>query len=593
MNIRQALYENLTEVTVTDSYYGRIMVKGIQKTYVPVDFRLKKRKINIPLSDQDIYFQYKMKTESSNVCRGEYILTRYYPIGTTISIENMKLQIIGYGEPTTVAGATRVPIYTNCLNQEESNIIEVITNKSVEDKVKRELEGILISNDIIKRSLPYYKHDWLNYTEENISGYDQYLSLKKLFDIKFMESKEYEYRLNDMNTILDAVDNVEFKEDYAKFLERMNYEKMPIRYNSTTVLFNLISIAKWILFNREFKKGRLFLQNSYNDLCELDIRRGNNNSIIVNISTPEYSLYDYRIELKNVVRCSMFGVYYEYVMDNIRLFTITKGCCGTESELINLTGEGIQTSTSIKYMKPASVLCNYSPWGCINNCPPANCNATKPGGCVNQCNHNSDPSVIAPPSTDDPIILDASKFSDTFFRVFCDLLRYICASPIIVKKSGAKCKNEYYDLLNINIVNLINNYKEEIDEDDLYSSTAEEFKARYVDVLSLTTESVIEDDRDRINEAIDDYDHLSEDEKTKLVDERLHLTELIEALDNALVKDQYANGLILDNEGLSLTYNGVKIGDPIAINVISEKIVEDTISTESETSSGLVTTIEF
>ena len=47
MNIRQALYQKLSETTVVDSYYAKIMVKGFQKTYYPVDFRLKKGKVNL------------------------------------------------------------------------------------------------------------------------------------------------------------------------------------------------------------------------------------------------------------------------------------------------------------------------------------------------------------------------------------------------------------------------------------------------------------------------------------------------------------------------------------------------------------------
>ena len=532
MNIRQALYQNLSESTIVDSYYAKIMVKGYQKTYIPVDFRLKKGKISIPLKETDIYFDYKIKTESSNVCKGEYVLTKYYPIGTILSIEDMKLQINSYGEPTSVAGRTRVPIYTKCLNQDESNLIEVITNKTVEDRVKREMESILISNDIIKHKLPYYKYDWLDYTEENISSYDECVSLKKLFDIKFMESREYEYRLNEMNIGLIPGEYKTFSERYQKFLKRMNYEKMRIKYNRGSIVFNLISIAKWILFNREFKRGRLYLLNAYNDFCRLEIHRGSRNSIIVTIRTPDCAFYDYRIELINVVKCNINRAYFEYVMDNIKVFTLTKDCCTSETELINLTGEGsTNISKNIRRLKPSIICCPYTPWSCINNCPPSNCNSTKPGHCINQCcpgdQSDQDDNTGNCPSDDESVTIQEGDFNDTFFRIFVELLRHICASCCIVKESGATCKDEYYGLLNNMLIELINKFKEEIGEEGTYANTAEEFLAKYCDILSETNESIQIEDKDRVIEALDEFDHLPEDEQNKIISEKTKLEDFL------------------------------------------------------------------
>ena len=527
MNIRQALYQNLTESTVVDSYYAKIMVKGYQKTYIPVDFRLKKGKISIPLKETDIYFDYRIKTESSSICRGEYVLTKYYPLGTILNIEDMKLRISSYGEPTSVSGRTRVPIYTECLNQDETNLIEVITNKSVEDKVKRELESILISNDIIKHKLPYYKYDWLDYTEENISSYDECVSLKKLFEIKFMESREYEYRLNDINEHLIPAGYNEFTESYHEFLERMNFEKMRIKYNRGSIVFNLISIAKWILFNRQFKRGRLYLVNAYKDYCKLEIHKGINKSIIITIKTPDYSFYDYRIELSNVVKCNMNGAYYEYIMDNIKVYTLTKCNCMNETEIINLTGEGADTiSKNIRRLKPPIVLCPYSPWNCINNCPPYNCNSTKPGSCINQCDTETDTGNEST-GDDETVTIPEGDFNNTFFRIFVELLRYICASRTIVKSSGASCKDEYYGLLNNSLIELINKFKEEIGEEGTYCNTAEEFLAKYSDILSESYESIQISDKDKVIEALDEYDHLPDDEKSKITSEKDKLDELL------------------------------------------------------------------
>lgn len=524
MNIRQALYQNLSETTIVDSYYGKIMVKGYQKTYIPVDFRLSKGNISIPLKETDIYFEYRTHTESSNICKGEYVLTKYYPIGTILSIENMKLQITSYGEPTTVAGRTRVPIYTKCLNQDESSLIEVITNRSVEDKVKREMESILISNNIIKNKLPYYKYDWLNYTEDYISSYEESESLKKLFEIKFMESTEYEYRLNDMNSLL-SLNDTEFKDEYEKFLTRMNFEKMKIKYNRAAIIFNLISICKWILFNREFKCGKLYLQTAYLDLCKLEIYTGANKSIIIKIYTPDYSYYNYRIELINVVKCSVDKVYYEYIMDNIKVFTLSKNsCCVEETELVNLTGCGSDISKSIKRIKHPIICCPYTPWGCINNCPPSNCNSTKPGECVNHCNTdcptNPDP---CPEYPDDSIEIIDDDFNDTFFRIFVELIRYICASYDIVKESGSSCKDEYYGTLNNSILQMIERFKEEIGDDNCYCNTAEEFLQRYSELLANTNESISISDKEEVLKAIDEYNHLPEDEKQKISSEKIKL----------------------------------------------------------------------
>lgn len=537
MNIRQALYQNLSESTMVDSYYAKIMVKGEQKTYIPVDFRLRKGKISIPLKPDDIYFEYRTRTEKSNVCRGEYVLTKYYPIGTILNIEDMKLKIVSYGEPTSVAGRTRVPVYTVCLNQDESNLIEVITNKSVEDKVKRELESILISNDIIKRKLPYYKYDWMNYTEENISAYEECQSLKKLFEIKFMESCEYEYRLNDNEKIMDMSTYGDFADEHWKFLDRMNYEKMVIKYNRAAIKFNLMSIAKWILYYRQFNKGNLYLQGKFGDLCRLEIYRGNNKSVIINIYTPDCSYYNYRIELVNVVKCNMNRAYYDYIMDNIRVFTITKDCCATVTELINLTGAGSESiSTNIIRIRPAKAYCAYSPWGCINNCPPANCNSTKPGGCINQCptgddtDSGNDDNITDCPGQDEAVTIPEDQFNDTFFRIFCELLRYICASPCAVKESGAVCKDEYYSLLNNLLIDVINKFKEEIGDDEIYSNTAEEFLQKYSELLGKTPESITFDDSEELTNALDDYDHLPEEEKAKLEEEKDKLDELWLAL---------------------------------------------------------------
>ena len=68
MNIRQALYQNLSESTMVDSYYAKIMVRGEQETYIPVDFRLRKGKISIPLKPDDIYFEYRIYLTNIFIC---------------------------------------------------------------------------------------------------------------------------------------------------------------------------------------------------------------------------------------------------------------------------------------------------------------------------------------------------------------------------------------------------------------------------------------------------------------------------------------------------------------------------------------------
>lgn len=565
MNIRQALYQNLSESTSVDSYYAKIMVKGVEKTYIPVDFRLRKGKVSVPLKADDIYFEYRTETRQSNVCRGEYVLTKYYPLGTILNIEDMKLKIVSYGEPTTVAGRTRVPVYTTCLNQDESNLIEVITNKSTEDKVKYELESILMSNEIIRRKLPYYKYDWMNYTEENISSYEECQSLRKLFEIKFMESCEYEYCLNNNAKALMPENFKEFSEEHLKFLQRMNYEKMLIKYNRGAIKFNLISIAKWILYYRQFRKGKLYLQTKYGDLCNLNIYRGYNKSVIVEINTPDCSFYNYRIELVNVVKCNMHKAYYDYIMDNIRVFSITKECSPKETELINLTGSGSEEiSNNIIRIKPAKACYMHGPWECINNCPPANCNSITPGGCVNQCIchncDNSDDEIIDCPNQDEPITIPDDEFNDTFFKIFCELLRYICASPEAVQESGATCKDEYYGLLDNFIIDLINKFKEEIGSEDIYSNTAEEFKKKYSEILGKTVDSITLDDKEAVTQALDEYEHLPNGEKDKLVTEKEKLDDLLKAIQEEEIT---ANQLIMRT---FITVNTIAERDSIPVS---------------------------
>ena len=66
---------------------------------------------------------------------------------------------------------------------------------------------------------------------------------------------------------------------------------------------------------------------------------------------------------------------------------------------------------------------------------------------------------------------------------------------------------------------------------------------------------------------------------------------VFDTLDYLAVKDKSANGITLDETGLSLTYNGIKIGETIPVNIISETIVENNNTTDVPT--GLVTSVEF
>ena len=107
------------------------------------------------------------------------------------------------------------------------------------------------------------------------------------------------------------------------------------------------------------------------------------------------------------------------------------------------------------------------------------------------------------------------------------MLRHICASCCVVKESGAACKDEYYGLLNNILIELINKFKEEIGEEGTYANTAEEFLAKYCDILSETNESIQIEDKDRVIEALDEFDHLPEDEQNKITSEKTKLEDFL------------------------------------------------------------------
>lgn len=596
MNIRQAIYENGTEcILVDESYYAKIMVNGLQETNYPVDFSLTKMNGTI-IDTNDLFFRYDRHVQRTNVTKGEYLLNKYYPIGSVLTIETKQYKIKSYGDCVIVAGAMRVPVYTECIN--DDNVIVSITNKGIEDRVQRELQSIVFAHTELQRLLPYYDPRRIDFSEQNANNLNKLESLKRIYDIRSMEDCEYNYLLNNTNAISDLQDETnKFREEFKSFMTRYNYEKMKFVLNGVWANLNVISLMKWILYNRDLKKDYTGIDNDFKERSVIEVYSTRNKSIVIDVYTTSSAPYNYRIELDNVVRCRMNKTYYNYIMDNIRVYYISKCKCNNETtELVNLTGEGANDISAIsKKIKPSK--CLIIDGACINNCVPGNCSEPNPNHCVNRCNKddnkcNCDCNKPCTPDCGVVDIIDPTLFNESFFNILCKLMCYICGSHQSVEISGVGTSDEYYGLLNNMIIKLIEDFKSTItDPDDIYCNTSEEFVVKYSKLLGKTLISITVDDKDEVMSAIDEYNHLPDDEKLKIADQYTLLLNFKKVIDGEIIPvDGNIDGITLDDAGLSLTSNGQKVGNTIPVSTFEEKIANEAMNDEQ---AGIITSVEF
>lgn len=126
--------------------------------------------------------------------------------------------------------------------------------------------------------------------------------------------------------------------------------------------------------------------------------------------------------------------------------------------------------------------------------------------------------------------------------------------------------------------------------DGIFINTAEQFMCKYAPILALTYTTVTEDHRKTIEEALRVANTLAPEEQGKLEAQVKKINNLKKVIDGEAPEGVAADGITVDEKGVSLTYQGQKIGDPAPIEKLADEINAD--AAESGTS-GVVTTVDI
>lgn len=327
---------NYTSAVECDNAFEmKIIVNGYTSYYKPVDFRL--NKINIPLKSNDIDIIYDKLSRESKVFKDNVITKWYYPPSTHITLtDGTELIVLKYGPIKYYNGLPRMDCYCKLAN-ENGKLIETIPNKPVINKVLKEVNNILISNDELKRHLPKYNANWILYNDTQADDATESAAHRKLDKIAHLEYQEMYSIQNDIKSTFDNTkdETVSIPETVLNEINQFSIDftkkRYQICYDNVVKMFRMRAIANWLLYieiNKDYSidHRHLYILNAFREYMNIEATISNNpvigSDIIYTFTLPDESLYDYRIQLYQVSENQKD--YVSYNIDDVRVFKIFK-----------------------------------------------------------------------------------------------------------------------------------------------------------------------------------------------------------------------------------------------------------------------------
>ena len=327
MNIIEAISDNLNEITeLSDTYIGRIYAEGTVNCYKPIDVRI--NRISIPLKESDIHFIYDTVSEEERIHKTDVRLDRYYPIGSQITlIDGGVFEIMSYGPTRQYNDDTYIDIYCT-LKSNGYHLVETLHGDQIKSKVRYELNNIIESNEIIKTLLPGYDCNWLKFSDDDIDAIEKFNAMNVL---SIFNTLEYQERYNVMNDIYSATRNNNLSDNISHKIEKISeisiaplikagFLEYHSEYNPRYVFEGLIYIFENMLLNDESLYDEFYLVNKIGQKCKITIEKVNT-VIIFKFETPLECKNNYILEVYN---WSNYGSYIQYMIDNIKLYSINK-----------------------------------------------------------------------------------------------------------------------------------------------------------------------------------------------------------------------------------------------------------------------------
>lgn len=345
-----------------EPYHMKIMVEGKTKYYKPVDFSL--NQINVPLHTGDVNIVYDECVRSTNVFKNDVITSMYYPPSTKFTtIDGVELIVLKYGPIKKYKGMVRLTVYCK-LADETQTLVETIPNKPVLDKILKEMNSILISNEELKNLLPSYNYNWMLYDNNKADDAKEAKSHVILDDIGFFEYQEQFAKQQEFISILETDTTVippnTLNELYNFGLD-FTRKRYPVYYNNVVKMFRMKAVANWLIYiteniNKTMDYSEIAILNKYRDYMRISIGTEQNPVVGIdiefNFSLPEDSRFNYRLKLYQV---SGHLDYVAYNIDAIRLFQINKA---TEEE-VELINASMQPDNFDSFVRVLEILSGY------------------------------------------------------------------------------------------------------------------------------------------------------------------------------------------------------------------------------------------
>ena len=313
ISLLEALSGQYTEIQYIDSpYILTLYVDGIKVNYVPVDFYISK--IHTPITDSDIHFIYKDSTqERTPVYKNTFATDVFYPIGTIMTtIDQLRLRVYNYNAPIFIDNKYYINCYTRTVEDIPApSVTETIYNTGVANRVKKDVNDILLINEDIKRMLPEYTCNFMNYTKDNNTETKANESYKYLYAINDELLDETKLILGlsygDYITNQGSLSPNDQLSVFTQSTKYMLYKDCGMRYYLGTNKVKAYALAKWLIkmaivhdpgFNYS---GLYFHHNELNlDLASLDIECEANAISGYDITIkiyPYYGDYSFKITL--------------------------------------------------------------------------------------------------------------------------------------------------------------------------------------------------------------------------------------------------------------------------------------------------------
>lgn len=345
-----------------EPFQMKVMVEGKTEYYEPVDFRL--NMIHTPLQTGDIDIIYNKKTKSANIYKNDIITKMYYPPSTKFTtIDGIELIVLKYGPIKRYKNLSRVTVYCKPAD-EEYTLVETISNKPVLNKILKEINNILLSNEELKKLLTQYQYNWMLYNDTQADDAIESAAHRILDDIGFFEYQEQVYIQKNFVSIMeqgyDTIPNKYINNMY-QFSIDFTRKRYPIYYNNVVKLFRMKAIANWLIYiaeniNKYMDYSDIAILNKYKDYMKISIGVEQNPVVGIDVeyimSLPEDSSYNYRIKLYQV---SSHLEYVSYNVDAIRLFQINK----TTGEEIELKNASMQPDNFDSFVRILEILSGY------------------------------------------------------------------------------------------------------------------------------------------------------------------------------------------------------------------------------------------